>query len=196
MNPVLTVQDMAAPGRVSAPGGLTFTVSPGEIVVLLGASGTGKSTILEYTAGLGPEHTGRITRPSTGMGVHFQEPRLLPWLDVLRNTLFPLRTREERHHRTAEAKAILTALGIRRFSADPTELSGGQRSRVSLARAILSAGTLLLADEPFAHLDTASADLVQQVLERRAADGCAVLLAAHEPERVASLGAKIIRLGE
>ncbi|MGC2942271.1 MULTISPECIES: ATP-binding cassette domain-containing protein [Brevibacterium] len=197
MSRVLRIRDFAVTGRTAHNGGIGFDVHAGEITALVGRSGTGKSTLIECVAGVGPKHQGELTRPTGGVGVHFQTPRLLPWLSAHDNVMYPL-TARSRHDATPinseAASELLNDLGVHEHQARPDELSGGQRARVSLARALLSTSTLLLADEPFAHLDATSADAVEAALRRKATTGCAILLTAHEPVRIAALEATEVQM--
>lgn len=134
---------------------LSFSTSPGEFIVFLGPSGCGKSTILRLIAGLEKPTSGQIQVQSKKMGFVFQDASLMPWRSVLKNVLLPL---EIQHIETAEsaelAMDLLSDLGLA-DSADklPSQLSGGMKMRVSLARALITRPDILLLDEPFAALD-------------------------------------------
>ncbi|MGO1768976.1 MAG: ATP-binding cassette domain-containing protein [Microbacterium sp.] len=197
MSRMLVARDVEVPGRLrSEP--VSFAVERGGVVAVTGPSGSGKTTLLLCAAGVSSPPRGRIARGAERVGVHFQEPRLLPWLDVLRNVLLPVtggRWRNVPGEIVTRAAGVLRSLGIDAPAALPGELSGGQQRRVSLARALLAADDLLIVDEPFAHLDREAADAVQRAVRGRAESGAAVLLAAHEPDRVADLGAFEIVLG-
>jgi putative thiamine transport system ATP-binding protein len=158
---------IALHGRVLVPP-LSATVAAGEVLVVMGASGSGKSSLLSYLAGLlaPPLHgQGRMVldgRDITALpveqrrvGLLFQDDLLFPHLSVRDNLLFALPA-GARAARVAAAEAAiveaeLPGLGGRR----PSQLSGGQRARVSLLRALLAGPQALLLDEPFSKLDTA-----------------------------------------
>jgi len=163
--PVVTLSRVAkrfANGTLALDG-LDLAIRGGEFVSLLGPSGCGKSTALRLIAGLGePTHgtiawngTGRGRRNGLEVGFVFQDPTLMPWATVLRNTMLPLELeRVERSAAQARAAAALDRVGLGPFrDAYPRELSGGMRMRVSIARALVTDPPLLLMDEPFAALD-------------------------------------------
>ena len=142
--------------------GVSFSARRGDFVALIGPSGCGKSTILKLIAGLLPVSSGRIAvdggAPSGAAGrlaFVFQEPTLLPWLSVARNVEVPLRLHGEGASRRAEV--VRRTLELVRLSDRgayyPRQLSGGQKMRVSLARALSVEPAILLLDEPFGALD-------------------------------------------
>ena len=139
---------------------IDLAVAPSELVALVGGSGCGKTTLLRLIAGLDrPSHGSirlddePITAPHPGVGLVFQEPRLLPWLSVADNVGFGLAhlARAERRERVAHA---LAKVGLRSQAGRwPKDLSGGQQQRVAIARAFVASPRLLLLDEPFSALD-------------------------------------------
>jgi NitT/TauT family transport system ATP-binding protein len=148
--------------RVAAVEDISFTVAPGEFVALIGANGTGKSTLLRLLGGLLVPAAGSvaidgraITGPDQRVGFVFQEPRLLPWRSVLDNVAFPLELAGwTRVQREARAREVLRLVGLRDVDADrPHRLSGGMRQRAAIARALVLEPAVLLLDEPFSALD-------------------------------------------
>jgi NitT/TauT family transport system ATP-binding protein len=135
--------------------GLSFNVSKGECVALVGLSGCGKSTALKLIAGLETPSKGTITCATDKIGFVFQDPTLLPWANVTENIYLPLKLQKF----TREAALPLMTkeierVGLKGFeNARPHQLSGGMQMRVSLARALITRPELLLLDEPFAALD-------------------------------------------
>lgn len=139
---------------------IDLAVAPSEVVALVGGSGCGKTTLLRLVAGLDRPSEGTIrlddepiVQPHPGVGLVFQEPRLLPWLSVADNVGFGLAhlSRAERRDRVAHA---LAKVGLQSHSGRwPKDLSGGQQQRVAIARAFVAQPRLLLLDEPFSALD-------------------------------------------
>lgn len=136
---------------------LSLDVREGEFVSLLGPSGCGKSTALRIIAGLSTASEGTVIWPNGAgrIGFVFQEPTLMPWIDVAANVQLPLKLdgADEASSRNAVLQS-LDRVGLADFaSAFPRELSGGMKMRVSIARALVTEPQLLLMDEPFAALD-------------------------------------------
>lgn len=134
---------------------LDLELRPGEILVVTGASGTGKTTLLKAIAGIAPVSAGKIDHDPR-IGYVFQEPRLLPWYTAHRNVALMA---ADEVTGWFDADEWLDRVGL----ADaknlyPAQLSGGMRQRVSMARAMVTHPRLLLVDEPFASLDRALAD--------------------------------------
>ena len=150
-----------------------WDVGEGEFHCLVGRSGCGKTTLLKLAAGLLRPDIGHITlqgaeltAPGPQLGFVFQSPTLLEWHRVLDNVLLPvsLRGRPTPQHRE-RAERLLTQLGLGGYLRHyPRQLSGGQQSRVALARALILAPALLLLDEPFAALDAITREELQDDL--------------------------------
>ncbi len=189
------------------------SVSPGEVLSVMGPSGSGKSTLLSVMIGQpdpGFTVTGKILldgRDLTGLGpkarqigLLFQDDLLFPHLSVGENLAFALPPSiKGRSARQARIEMALEAADLTGFaSRDPATLSGGQRSRVALMRCLLSAPRALLLDEPFSRLD---ADLRRQMREfvfaRVQAEGIPAILVTHDVEDALAAGGKVISpLGE
>jgi NitT/TauT family transport system ATP-binding protein len=144
-----------------ALGGVSMHVARGEFVTLLGPSGCGKSTVLKLVAGLVMPTEGTMVSPAqtdqTGRSTAyvFQEPTLLPWATVFDNVWLPLRLQgQSRLDALAVITRVLEQVGLSEFHHSyPSQLSGGMKMRVSIARALVSQPQVLLMDEPFAALD-------------------------------------------
>ena len=144
---------------------ITLDVAQGGINCLLGTSGVGKSTLLRVAAGLLVPDRGSVLIPPEDCAIVFQDPRLLPWLNVEENLTLALPVRMERQQRNQAIEEILETVqltGIQKRM--PNELSGGMAQRVGLARALLRLPRFLLMDEPFAALDAITRSELQQIL--------------------------------
>jgi NitT/TauT family transport system ATP-binding protein len=181
--------------RLIALEGLDLSVGDGEVVALVGPNGCGKSTLLRIISGLLVPDAGSVAiegRQVTGIdprvGLVFQEPRLLPWRDVLSNVALPLELAGvERPVREAAALRQLELLRVSSFSTwHPARLSGGMAQRVALARTLVLEPRVLLLDEPFSALDALTRDhLNAELLELWLRTGASVLLVTHSiPEAV------------
>ena len=152
--------------------GVSLTVADGEVLVLLGPTGSGKSTVLRLIAGLESATAGQIFFDGTdvqdtpaqdrGIALVFQDYALYPHLTVADNIGFPLMAQDERRQRAARVAEVASLLGLEALlRRRPGQLSGGQRQRVALGRAIARMPRALLMDQPLASLDTATRDAVR-----------------------------------
>lgn len=178
-----------------------WAIPRGEIHCLLGRSGCGKTTLLKLAAGLLMPTEGSIRiggeplqGPSPRAGFVFQAPTLLDWLSALDNVLLPisLKRRPKAADRDA-ALDLLARVGLTDFAARrPSELSGGQQSRVAVARALIGNPDLLLLDEPFAALDALTREELQDDLLRLCAlNGTTALFVTHDIGEAVYLGDKV-----
>lgn len=164
-------------GRVEVLRDISLSIREGEFVAIVGFSGSGKTTLLSMMAGLVMPDAGTLThegRPVTGpgpeRGIMFQTYALLPWLTVLDNVLLAVNSaalnvstaeRRDRALKLLELVGLSKALGKR-----PSELSGGMRQRVSLARTLAMNPDVLLLDEPLGALDALTRGNLQQEIAR------------------------------
>ena len=149
-------------GSLTAVDGVSLNVSPGEFVAVIGPSGCGKSTLFNIIGGLLDEYEGRVSvagetvrGPHPSIGMIFQEESTFPWRTVLDNVAFPLEIAGmAKAERLEKARHFVELVGLDGFERSyPSELSGGMRQRVSMARTLASEPKILLMDEPFAALD-------------------------------------------
>ena len=183
---------------------LSFTAERGDFVSVIGPSGCGKSTLLRLLAGLTPLSTGEIQIAGQPPGYSteetafvFQEPALLPWLDVSKNIELPLTLRHLPGARRAELRDRALALVrlIDKAAAYPRELSGGQKMRVSLARALTLSPSLLLLDEPFGALDEMTRQhLNEELLSIRARETWTAFFVTHSVAEAVFLSNRILVL--
>ncbi|HUY72846.1 MAG TPA: ABC transporter ATP-binding protein [Gaiellaceae bacterium] len=196
-------------GRVPALREITFHVEAGELVALTGASGSGKSTILNLIGALDTPDSGSIVvsgqrldelespaayRAGT-VGFVFQSHNLLPTLTASENVQMPMFGRRPRAEREARAGELLREVGLAdRSGARPSVLSGGERQRVAIARALANEPQLLLADEPTGALDSATGAQVLSLLQAlQARRGMTILLVTND-DTVAAHANRTLRL--
>ena len=145
-------------------GGLNLTVKANKVTVIMGASGSGKTTLLNCIAGLTP-YDGEISGVN-GASFVFQEDRLVPFMSVYENLDFTLQKSVNKAERKEKILAMIKSVGLEdKINSIPDELSGGQKKRVSLARAFLSDSNLILMDEPLNSLDLGLKIKIAQLIE-------------------------------
>src|SRR5436309_11820694 len=193
----------SASGTVLALDRVSLDVAEGEFVCLVGASGCGKTTLLNIIAGLEKPDSGTVLadgKPVTGPGrerlVMFQEPALFPWLDVFGNVLFGLKLKPNltKKDRRDVATYYLELVGLSRFEhANIHELSGGMKQRVSLARALAPNPRMLLMDEPFAALDALTREqLYGDIQEIWKARRKTIVFVTHNVREAACMGDRVL----
>ncbi|CAH2603268.1 ATP-binding cassette domain-containing protein [Rhodovastum atsumiense] len=177
--------------------GVTLRVAAGEVLVLMGRSGIGKTSLLHAAAGLLPVSAGRIAVRGR-RAVVFQEPRLLPWRSALDNAALGLKALGvPRPARRERAASLLRELGLRDedLLKRPHALSGGMRQRVAIARALAVEPAVLLLDEPFAALDAGlRAELQQRLREAVRRRHLATLLVTHDVVEAVRVGDRVALL--
>jgi cell division transport system ATP-binding protein len=190
--------------------GISLTVNKGELVYLAGPSGAGKSTLLKMIAAMERPTSGKVTVNGTdigrlkaagipflrrNLGLIFQQQRLLTDRSVLANVMMPmLVTGLPRAQAEERARAALDKVGLlARAGAGPMALSGGEQQRVSIARAIVNRPQIILADEPTANLDRASANKVFEALRAFNNVGVTCLISTHD-EQVLDGASRVIHL--
>jgi polar amino acid transport system ATP-binding protein len=175
--------------------GVDLHAEAGEIVALMGLSGSGKTTILRVLAGLERADAGAIEVPKAGMV--FQFHFLFEHLSALDNVcLAPVHVhRASRRDAELRARALLDDLGVgHRGHALPSELSGGEAQRVAIARALAVDPPLLLLDEPTASLDPARRNDLGDALRQLAAAGRTLLLTSHDDDFVRDFATRVVIL--
>jgi sulfonate transport system ATP-binding protein len=184
------------------------SLESGVITSIVGQSGCGKSTLLRLIAGLDRDFRGQVQRltepsalaggsgqsPAPTIGMVFQEPRLLPWLDVAANVGFGLQ------HKDSEAlvSRLLQEVGLAASAATlPKALSGGMAQRVSIARALVREPDILLLDEPFSALDVVTKSRLHGLVTALTKQHrTATLMVTHDPDEALDLSRRIYVLGQ
>ncbi len=197
--------------EVHALRGVSLTIERGDFVAIMGASGSGKSTMMNILGCLdvptkgwfwldgvdvrGLDEAALSIVRSKKIGFVFQSYNLIPRTTALANVELPLAYAGVRaKERTRRAVAALEAVGLgQRLDHLPSEMSGGQQQRVAVARAIVTNPSMILADEPTGNLDSAAAEDVMGIFSRLNADGRTVVLITHEAD-IAQFAKRVIRL--
>ncbi len=182
--------------HVLALEGISLEVARGEFLCLVGASGCGKTTLLNLICGLDRPTRGEITVNGRA-SLLFQEAALFPWLTAAGNVELPLRLAKvgapERKREVGQLLQLvhLGAFGDKR----PHELSGGMRQRVAVARALAQHAEILLMDEPFGSLDAMTRDVLHDELERIWQEtGITIVFVTHDVREAVRLGDRILVL--
>lgn len=188
--------------RLSILEGLNFTVNAHESIAIVGASGTGKSTLLHVLGGLDTPQSGEVLlcgKPfSTHVGISakhqgelrnqhlgfvYQFHHLLPEFSALENVMMPLLVRKfDKKTAAQSAQLLLDKVGVgKRAQHKPSELSGGERQRVAIARAMVTKPDCILADEPTGNLDKDTAESIMQLLfELQQIEKTALIIVTHD----------------
>ena len=176
---------------------VSLDVQSGEFVCLLGASGCGKSPLLNLVADLDRPTSGTVEVPGGKAALMFQEPALLPWLTAAQNVELALRLRGiGKNERRSQARELLALVRLQdACEKRPHELSGGMRQRVAMARALAQDSHVLLMDEPFAALDAITRDVLHEELVRiRQSQALTVLFVTHNVREAVRLGDRVVLL--
>lgn len=185
-------------GRLPALNGISLTIKAGEFVAIMGPSGSGKTTLMNLLGLLDTPSGGRLhfdgrdvttLRPddqaeirNTRIGFVFQSYNLLPRLTALENVELPMvYAGINRRERLRRARAMLEVVGLAdRFTHWPSQLSGGEQQRVSIARAMVLQPALVLADEPTGALDSRTGETVMALFRDMARKGTTVVIVTHD----------------
>lgn len=181
---------------------VNLAVEEGESIAIVGPSGSGKTTLLGLCAGLDRPSTGsvqlnghrleslnedqRAAVRSKEIGFIFQNFQLLPTLTALENVMVPLELKKRKDARQ-KAMELLQKVGLgERFTHYPTQLSGGEQQRVSIARAFANEPKILFADEPTGNLDTETGEMIESLIfDLNKASGTTLILVTHDTELAA-----------
>ena len=162
-------------GKTEVLRDISFSVKEKEFLVLFGPGQCGKTTLINVLAGLETATSGeviengkKVTKPAPERGVVYQKTALFPWLSVMGNVEFGPRVRgQDKKTRRETAKHYIDLVGLSGFEKSyPSQLSGGMRQRVGIARAYCNQPEIMLMDEPFGHLDAQTRYMMEEELQR------------------------------
>lgn len=175
--------------------GLNLTVKANKVTVIMGASGSGKTTLLNCIAGLTP-YDGEISGVN-GASFVFQEDRLVPFMSVYENLDFTLQKSVNKAERKEKILSMIKSVGLEdKINSIPDELSGGQKKRVSLARAFLSDSNLILMDEPLNSLDFGLKIKIAQLIETLTEKyNKTVIFVTHDIDEALTIADEIVVIG-
>ncbi|SIS68464.1 ABC transporter ATP-binding protein [Belliella pelovolcani] len=201
---ILTVKDVSktyqsGSRKLTVLDQVNFEILEGESIAIVGPSGSGKTTLLGLCAGLDAASTGsvilngeafeklnedqRAAVRSRDVGFIFQNFQLLPTLTALENVMVPLELKKRKDARS-KAMELLEKVGLKdRMTHYPTQLSGGEQQRVSIARAFANEPKILFADEPTGNLDTETGEMIEALIfDLNKAQGTTLILVTHDTE--------------
>ena len=199
---------------IRAVDGVDLTIQPGEFLALLGSSGSGKSTLLNLIAGLDRPTSGAIVVQGKDLakmssealaryrrhtvGMVFQSFNLIPSMTLSENVELPMRFAEvDRGERMTRVTQALDRVGLLpRAQHRPTELSGGEQQRGSIARALVNQPSLLLADEPTGNLDSRTGTEIMEVLRELNRGGMTVIMVTHERAIADKYATRLVHLAD
>ena len=188
--------------EIEALARVDIAIAAGEFVCMIGASGCGKSTLLRIVAGFEEPSSGGvavqgkpITGPGSDRGMVFQDYALFPWMSVHQNIGFGPRQRQlPRREVQAIADEFVRLVGLERFADRyPSQLSGGMKQRVAIARVLANNATILLMDEPFGALDALTREQLQrELLQIWARTGVTIIFVTHSVEEAVLLADRVL----
>ena len=179
---------------------VSFSVTKGQMVCIVGASGCGKSTLLRAIAGLDPVYEGKITvngqpvvKPEKSRGIVFQEHRLFPWMTVRQNIMYGL-SKMDKKSKNELVDQHINLVRLNGFeNSYPLQLSVGMAQRAVIARALVNNPPVLLLDEPFGALDTFTKINMQKELKRIQKEShTTMILVTHDIDEAVFLADKVI----
>jgi putative ABC transport system ATP-binding protein len=200
----------SAEGEVHALRGITLDINKGESVAVMGHSGSGKSTLLSMIGALTPPTAGTIEIDGINiyalsqekradfrreyLGFVFQQFQLIPYLTAMENVLLPLVTTSLPNRQKREmAKQVLCRVGLAgKTDRLPNALSGGEQERIAIARAIVNAPPVILADEPTGNLDSRTGEEIMALFSSLNKDGLTLLMVTHNPDNTRYMGRTIV----
>lgn len=198
---------------VHAVSDMSFRMAPGEFVAIMGESGAGKSTLLGILGAMSAPSTGRLQVDGIDvyalnqdqladfrreyLGFVFQSFHLVPYLSVIENVMLPLAvSRQGNPEKRRRAQDALIQVGLEAKAARlPGEISGGEKERVAVARAIVNEPPVLLADEPTGNLDSGNSREIMRMFQRLNASGMTIIMVTHSAE-CSSYAGRVMQLSD
>ena len=198
---------------VTALRGVSFEIDTGEFVGIMGESGSGKSTLLTIMGAMNAPSSGDFTVDNLDvynlkqeqradfrrefLGFVFQSFHLVPYLTVIENVMLPLATvKAGGKQKRALAEEALTCVGLAdKAKRLPNQISGGEKERVAIARAIVNEPPILLADEPTGNLDTKTSAEIMELLLRLNSDGMSIIMVTHS-HQCAQYARRILKMAD
>lgn len=194
---------------VKALDDVSFNIEEGEYVAIMGPSGSGKSTLLTILGAMNPPSGGTLEVDEIDvyslsqekmadfrreyLGFVFQQLQLIPYLTAIENVMLPLVITDHKNKREIAAETLeRVGLGDK-LNRLPSELSGGEQSRVAVARAVVNKPPILLADEPVGSLDSKTGEEVLSLFKKLHGEGQTIIMVTHNPESVRDAG-RLIQL--
>ncbi|WP_202877199.1 ABC transporter ATP-binding protein [Pseudomonas kairouanensis] len=203
LNPIIELEGVSKRyGDMLALDNVSLRIEKGEFVVIVGASGCGKSTTLNMIAGFDHPSEGlvkvegrQVAEVSPNTGMVFQQYALFPWLSVLDNIAYGLKMKGmKKAERRAIAQQFVDMVGLKGFeNAYPKQLSGGMKQRVTIARVLANDPAVMLFDEPFAALDAMTRQVLQEELVRiYEQSGKTIVFITHSIDEALMLSSRIL----
>jgi putative ABC transport system ATP-binding protein len=205
MTPIISISNlrkvyqMEGDIQVNALDGVSIDLEQGEFIVTMGPSGSGKSTLMQILGGLDRPTSGKVqvggfvineldehqiaVYRRQMIGFVFQSFNLIPTMTALENVALPLRLNGTgKKERLQRAYQLLCMVGLKdRVYHRPTQLSGGQQQRIAIARSLANDPPIILADEPTGNLDSASGEVIMEILEDLNKKGRTIFMVTHDP---------------
>jgi sulfonate transport system ATP-binding protein len=181
--------------EIKALNNINLEINGGSFTTIVGKSGCGKSTLLRIIAGLETATSGHISGTNKiKSSLVFQEARLMPWLTVKENILFPLKNKKKRNEIEPKVEEQLQLLGLKEFKdAYPDQISGGMAQRTALGRALIFESDLILMDEPLGSLDAFNRYKLQEELKNIFSENDkTVIFVTHDIDEAISLGDQVL----
>lgn len=190
-------------GGLNVLNNINLSVKQGEFLSIVGSSGCGKSTLLRIIVGLDRDYVGDILSygkavngPGIDRGMVFQESRLFPWLTVEKNIEFGISKKMSKEEKRKLVYEQLDLVELTNFAKSyPSQLSGGMKQRISIARSLINKPKLLLLDEPFGALDAMTRiNMQQEILKIWKKENTTMILVTHDIDEAVYLGDRVVVL--